>query len=105
MPQAIATRAVDGTAADDAALNLRGATIQGLGHSPDVQAARFRADSFEQTELAAMLRRVGHSESAAITKIGLAAPNLNRRVTASQVPSALDICDSRICRCWRADEL
>lgn len=49
-----ASLAVDGTTADDAASNLRGAIIQGLGHSPDVQAARFRADSFEQTRRAAL---------------------------------------------------
>jgi len=64
----------DGKTAGDA-LNLRNAVIQGLGYSPDVRAARFRAESFEQTQRAArgaLLPRVelraavgrGHLESA-----------------------------------------
>jgi len=71
-----ASLSVDGGSADDASaqMNLRGAILQGMGYSPDVQAARYRAESFEQTRraaLGALLPRVdlraavgrGHLES------------------------------------------
>jgi TolC family type I secretion outer membrane protein len=46
----------EGRVADDAAaaMDLRGAIVQGLGYSLDVRAARFRAESFEQTRRAAL---------------------------------------------------
>ncbi|MBW8830155.1 MAG: TolC family protein [Burkholderiales bacterium] len=55
VPMSLAV-AGEGRTADDAAatMDLRGAIAQGLNYSPDVRAARFRAESFEQTRRAAL---------------------------------------------------